>query len=235
MNIGKKATSAVARLGPRRLGRRGLVVLGTVGLIVGGGGVALAQQIAASTPISSGIIHGCYSNHAVKGSRVLALQNAGSRCPKGTTAITWNQKGPRGAVGRTGSRGPAGPAGTAEGVATSSGTSTSLTTDPAFTEVLVSSAVPATGTYYLSATINVTVGTGDTVICAAGDLSNVNDLPLAGETSSSGANSIPVNMAVQLNAGDKILISCAQEGSSASTFDVGYLTASFVANSNPSS
>ena len=59
-----------------------------------------------SSPIdSSGVIHGCYSTNAVNGSHTITLQNAGTGCPQGATAVTWNQKG---AAGPAGARGPAG-------------------------------------------------------------------------------------------------------------------------------
>jgi hypothetical protein len=111
MNIGNKVTSAVATLQPRSLGRRGLIVAATAGLVAGGGGIAFAQQISAGSPIASGVIHGCYTSHATNGSHVFELQNAGTKCPSGTTAITWNEKGPQGPVGKTGATGPAGPKG----------------------------------------------------------------------------------------------------------------------------
>ncbi len=39
------------------------------------------------------------------------LQDTGTSCPSGTTAVTWNQQGPQGPAGGTGPAGPAGPAG----------------------------------------------------------------------------------------------------------------------------
>lgn len=89
-----------------------------LGLLAAGtaAGAAVGAAIAAS-PISKGIVHGCYTSRATRGSHTVVLQNVGTRCSRGTTAISWNQKGQRGATGATGARGatgaqgPAGPAG----------------------------------------------------------------------------------------------------------------------------
>jgi hypothetical protein len=73
-------------------------------------GTTTAYAAAAGGPVdSSGVIHGCWTNAAINGTHVLVLQDAGTTCPKGTTAISWNQQGPAGPAGATG---PAGPAGT---------------------------------------------------------------------------------------------------------------------------
>ncbi len=60
---------------------------------------------------SSGVVNGCYANLAIKGSHALVLQDAGTTCPKGTTAVTWNQQGPTGPAGPQGPQGPQGPKG----------------------------------------------------------------------------------------------------------------------------
>ena len=57
------------------------------------------------------MIHGCWTNTAINGTHVFVLQDAGTTCPKGTTAIIWNQQGPAGPAGATGPAGPAGPQG----------------------------------------------------------------------------------------------------------------------------
>src|SRR6478672_7692072 len=80
-----------------------IVLLGTgAALAVAAGGTA-AYALANSPIDSSGVIHGCYTTAATNGSHKIVLQNAGTNCPTGTTAIKWNQKGPRGP------QGPAGP------------------------------------------------------------------------------------------------------------------------------
>jgi hypothetical protein len=98
-SVNKRIGSMMARLRPRRLGRRGLIVVAATGLLVGGGGIAFAT-VAASGPIDgSGVIHGCYTNAAINGSHVIVLQNAGTNCPSGTTAITWGSQGTNGTNG----------------------------------------------------------------------------------------------------------------------------------------
>jgi hypothetical protein len=84
-----------------------VIVAGVATLALGAGtGIATAAMMTSASPVdSSGVIHGCWTNRAVNGSHVFVLQNAGTNCPQGTTAISWNQRGPAGAPG------PAGPAG----------------------------------------------------------------------------------------------------------------------------
>src|SRR5215831_8137726 len=84
-----------------------------------GAGAALAVVAGSTTayaavtgPIdSSGVIHGCYVNTPVNGLLTIHLVTAGTPCPAGMTAITWNQQGPAGATGPQGPAGPAGPQG----------------------------------------------------------------------------------------------------------------------------
>jgi len=79
----------------------------TIALI--GTGTAYA---AVAGPIdSSGVIHGCYYPATTGGSHKVVLQDTGTTCPSGTTAIKWNQKGPAGPPGPQGSQGASGPQG----------------------------------------------------------------------------------------------------------------------------
>jgi Collagen triple helix repeat (20 copies) len=93
------------------------VITGAAALALVAGGTAAVAAIAAGPVDSSGVIHGCWTNAAINGTHVFVLQDAGTSCPKGTTAISWNQAGPAGpagpagATGATGSAGPAGPIG----------------------------------------------------------------------------------------------------------------------------
>lgn len=76
-----------------------LAVVGAFAL-AGGASAATAAAIAESSPVdSSGVIHGCYTSKASNGSHVFMMQNAGTHCPKGTTAISWNQRGGDQAIG----------------------------------------------------------------------------------------------------------------------------------------
>jgi hypothetical protein len=76
------------------------------------GGNAAYAAVASSGPVSStGVVTACYTNAEVNGSHVVVLQDAGTTCPKGTTAVSWNQTGPAGAAGPGGPAGPVGAAG----------------------------------------------------------------------------------------------------------------------------
>jgi hypothetical protein len=90
--------------------RTGLLAIGgAIALTVGGG---TAYATIAASPVSSGVITGCYTNAEVNGSHVFVLQDAGTSCPKGTLAVTWNQTGPAGQNGTNGTAGTAGTNGT---------------------------------------------------------------------------------------------------------------------------
>jgi hypothetical protein len=70
---------------------------------------AAGGAVMASGPVSSGVIHGCYATYSTKeshGSHQLMLQDTGTACPAGTTAISWNQQGPQGPEGPPGPAGP---------------------------------------------------------------------------------------------------------------------------------
>lgn len=91
--------------------RTALLAAGAAMVLVAGGGTALAA-VASSGPVdASGVVHGCYTNQALNGSHVIVLQDAGSNCPKGTTAVSWNEQGPAGATGPAGPAGAIGPPG----------------------------------------------------------------------------------------------------------------------------
>jgi hypothetical protein len=92
---------------------RRIVITGAAALALVAGGTAAGAAIAGSPVSSSGMIDGCYTNAELNGSHVFVLQDQGTSCPKGTTAISWNQTGPAGATGATGATGAAGPAGPA--------------------------------------------------------------------------------------------------------------------------
>ena len=99
-----------------RLSRR-YVIPAVVTAVLAGGGTAAYAAVAAS-PVSSGVINGCYTNAAIHGTHVFVLQDAGTNCPKGTTPISWNEQGPAGPSG------PAGPTTTVTVTATPTTSST---------------------------------------------------------------------------------------------------------------
>lgn len=96
-----------------------IVITGAWAVALAAGGTAAGAAIAGGPVDGSGVIHGCYTNRTLNGSHIFVLQDAGSTCPNGTTAIQWNQTGPAGAAGPqgpagpTGNTGPAGPQGAA--------------------------------------------------------------------------------------------------------------------------
>jgi hypothetical protein len=123
--------------------RRRSIIAAIVAVVVLGAGAG--AYAATSSPVdSSGVIHGCYTNVAVNGSHALVVQDTTSTCPKGTTALNWNQKGatgPAGPKGDTGAAGPAGPTG-ATGPAGPAGPSTA---GPAGLDVKLVLGDPGTG------------------------------------------------------------------------------------------
>jgi hypothetical protein len=95
-------------------GRR-IILTMAAALALVAGGTAAGAAIASGPVDSSGVVHGCYTTNAIKGSHVFVLQDAGTSCPRGTTAVMWNQQGtqgPQGSPGPQGIAGPQGPAGT---------------------------------------------------------------------------------------------------------------------------
>ena len=80
-----------------------LAIGGTIAVTIGG---STAYAAVAAGPVSSGgVVSGCYTNAEISGSHALVLQNQGTTCPRGTTAVSWNEQGPAGA---TGAQGPPG-------------------------------------------------------------------------------------------------------------------------------
>lgn len=139
-----------------------------------------------SSPIDgSGAIHGCYTTTATNGSHKIVLQNVGTSCPSGTTAIKWNQKGPAGPTGPQGPPGPAGPGVlawahvNADGtVATSSGN--------------VTVANPGPGSYC----IGVTGGTAHVAVASLDSLENTGGTVQAGVFDASGCPADASNILV---------------------------------------
>ena len=98
--------TAMARLRSRRV-----IIAAGAALALVAGGTAAGAAVASGPTDSSGVIHGCYTNQALNGSHVFVLQDTGTSCPKGSTAISWNQTGPAGPAGASGPKGDTGPAG----------------------------------------------------------------------------------------------------------------------------
>jgi hypothetical protein len=230
MKLGNKAVSGAAKNGPRRLGAKGAVFVVTGVLVLGGGGVAFATQLASGPVDGSGVIHGCYTSAAIAGSHVFLLQDAGTNCPKGTTAISWNQTGPQGPVGPTGAAGTPGtpgsqgPAGVSYGLTGYGQTQMFLSVKTVET-VMSSAAAQQAGDYYVAATVEVTVG-GNAVCDLAGsnEPTSIDVGPAA-----AGDQDISITGDVTLDAGDQVSIECAGVDS---TFVGGSLTAILINSSD---
>ena len=81
------------------------------GLALLAAGTTAGAAIAGGPVDGSGVIHGCWTNAAVNGTHAFVLQDAGTTCPKGTAAISWNQQGQAGGAGPAGPAGATGPVG----------------------------------------------------------------------------------------------------------------------------
>jgi hypothetical protein len=90
---------------PRFRGRT-ILIGSAVALAVVAIGSAAGAAIAGG-PVSNGIVQGCYDS----GGNVKVLTPDETACPKGYTALDWNQTGATGPAGPAGATGPAGPAG----------------------------------------------------------------------------------------------------------------------------
>jgi hypothetical protein len=90
---------------------RMIAITGAGALALSAGGTAAGAAIAAGPVDASGVVHGCYTTTAIKGSHAVVLQDSGTTCPNSTTAIQWNQQGPAGPAGPAGDAGPTGPQG----------------------------------------------------------------------------------------------------------------------------
>ena len=67
-----------------------IVIYGVTATTFAVGGGATGAVVANHGVVTSGVIHACYTTRATRGgSHVVVLQNSGTRCPSGFTAITW--------------------------------------------------------------------------------------------------------------------------------------------------
>lgn len=82
--------------------RRRIVVIGSLVILAGAGGLA-----AAAIPSPSGTISGCYK--AANGT--LRVIDSSATCNNNEVAISWSQTGPQGPAGPEGAVGPVGPVG----------------------------------------------------------------------------------------------------------------------------
>jgi hypothetical protein len=157
-----------------------LIGTGAALALVAGGTAAYAVT---TGPIdSSGVIHGCYYPANAGGSHKLVLQNVGTSCPTGTTAINWNQKGP---AGPTGPQGPPGPGLLAWAYVNANGTVASSSGN-------VTVANPGPGSYC----IGVTGGTAHVAVASLDSLENTGGTVQAGVFAASGCPANASNILV---------------------------------------
>jgi len=143
--------------------KRAVLVAAAASVLLVGGGAAAGAAIA-SGPVTSGVVHACYVTRATAtGGHSLVLQNAGTRCPRRTTALTWNQRGPKGP------KGPAGPGLLAWAYVNANGTIASSSGN-------VTVANPSPGSYC----IGVTGGTAHVAVASLDSLENTGGTVQAG-------------------------------------------------------
>ena len=132
--------------------------------------VGVGSDALASNTATTGTIKACYKT----GTALVPLNHVGNSvaCPKGDSSLTWNKAG------------PPGPAGVSQGISTSSSTSVPLNQGNTLVQVMTITPVPTSGTYYLNASIMLTVGAGDGVACVwsengteVGTFATVGDVP----------------------------------------------------------
>ena len=75
------------------ISKRAAVIITVLAFALLGTGAAFAASSSGSPVDGSGNIHGCYTQPNKNGTAQFTLQNVGTNCPNGSTAITWNQTG----------------------------------------------------------------------------------------------------------------------------------------------
>lgn len=143
------------------------------------------------------------------------------KCPAGDSTVTWNKVGPRG------------PAGTSEGISVSSTTGVALNTGVNnFVPVMTTPPAPAAGTYYVNATVMAYIGQGDGVDCIFGDAQGFPGIfadvdPVANST----FETLPLNQAVPLTAGESLQVYCGDYTANGSTaFYDGAVTGTLISS-----
>ena len=193
----------------RRLSVTAVTVSCAALAVLGVGSGALASNLT-----TSGQIKACYKTGATL-PPLDHIATTGS-CPTGDSSLIWNKVGPQGPAGP---QGPQGPAGLAVGISGTSGTSVSLNQAQTLTPVLSTAAAPASGTYYVNASVMLVVAQGDTVACILGDNNGLQGTfatvgPVANQT----YETVPLDQAISVNAGDSVKVECTDYTSNNSTF-----------------
>jgi hypothetical protein len=138
--------------------------------------------------------------------------------------------------GANGAPGTPGPAGISSGVSTTSGTQVPMNQAQVLTPVMTTPAVATGGQYYVSASMMLVVGSGDTVACltavngtAGGPFATVGPVP------NQTYETLPLAVSVAVPAGGTISIQCTgYTASPQSSFYDGAVTATLIDSDNPS-
>ena len=167
--------------------------------LVGVGSDALASNAAAT-----GTIKACYKT----GTALVPLSHVGNsvKCPTGDTTLTWNKAG------------PPGPAGVSQGISTSSSTSVPLNQGNTLVQVMTITPVPTSGTYYLNASIMLTVGAGDGVACVWSENgTEVGTFATVGDVPNLSYQTVSLTGSLYLPAGTNLQVLCSDYNSVAQT------------------
>ena len=207
---------------PHWFGAGAVVVSGAVVAMLGASGVAAASGSPAAgktDATATGTIKACYKT-TTSPSTIKRIPGS-SKCPSGSSTLTWNQAGPQGPQGPTGPQGPAGPqgsqgpagpqgpAGISVGTAGTSGTSVVLNQAQTLKPVLSASAVPTSGTYYVNASVMLVVAQGDTVTCILADNGNpIGAFSTVGPVANQTYETLPLSGAIGLASGDTVQVQC---------------------------
>jgi hypothetical protein len=166
-----------------------------------------SDALASSSSTTTGTIKACYKT----GTALVPLNHVGNSvaCPTGDSALTWNKVGPQG---------PQGPAGVSQGISTTSSTNVALDQASTVVPVMTVNPVPTSGTYYLNASIMLTVGTGDTVACVwAENGTEVGTFATVGPVPNLSYQTVPLSGSLNLPAGTDLQVLCADYDSVAQT------------------
>jgi len=170
--------------------------------LAGAGSDALASNTAATPAIKA-----CYKT----GTALVPLNHVGNlvACPTGDSTLTWNKVGPQG---------PPGPAGVSQGISASSNTNVPLNQGNTLVQVLAITPVPTSGTYYLNASIMLTVGAGDGVACVwAENGTEVGTFATVGDVPNLSYQTVPLSGSLYLPAGTDLQVLCSDYNSVAQT------------------
>jgi hypothetical protein len=166
-----------------------------------------SDALASSSTTTTGTIKACYKT----GTALVPLNHVGNSvaCPTGDSALTWNKVGPQG---------PQGPAGVSQGISTTSSTNVALDQASTVVPVMTVNPVPTSGTYYLNASIMLTVGTGDTVACVwAENGTEVGTFATVGPVPNLSYQTVSLSGSLYLPAGTDLQVLCADYDSVAQT------------------